>query len=249
MSLSGGKPSVVFKKNELRPRMNEYWCIPPKENADFTAHMENILDVYEMPYNPQIPAVCMDEKPYQILDNRLEPLPMRCGDIQKTDSEYIRKGTCSIFIFAEPLTGWRYASVQEWRTAEDRALEIKHLLTECYPCHEKIILVMDSLNTHALASLYKCFPAPEARSYAKRLEIHYTPKHGGWLNIAEIELNAMTRQCLARRFMDLETVRKEVSAWENMRNEDACKATWHFTADDARNKMASLYPKFSSAGE
>ena len=210
MSLSGGKPSVVLKKNELRPRMNEYWCIPPKENADFTAHMENILDVYEMPYNPQIPAVCMDEKPYQILDNRLEPLPMRCGDIQKTDSEYIRKGTCSIFIFAEPLTGWRYASVQERRTAEDRALEIKHLLTECYPCHEKIILVMDSLNTHALASLYKCFPAPEARSYAKRLEIHYTPKHGGWLNIAEIKLNAMTRQCLARRFMDLETVRKEV---------------------------------------
>ena len=229
--------------------MNEYWCIPPKGNADFIAHMEDILDVYEMPYNPQIPVVCMDEKPYQMLDNRLEPQPMRCGDIQKTDSEYIRKGTCSIFIFVEPLSGWRYASVQERRTAEDWALEIKHLLTECYPCHEKIILVMDNLNTHALASLYKCFPAPEARSFAKRLEIHYTPKHGSWLNIAETGLNAMTRQCLARRFMELETVRKEVSAWENMRNEDACKVTWHFTADDARNKLASLYPKFSSSEE
>ena len=108
---------------------------------------------------------------------------------------------------------------------------------------------MDNLNTHALASLYKCFPAPEARSFAKRLEIHYTPKHGSWLNIAETGLNAMTRQCLARRFMELETVRKEVSAWENMRNEDACKVTWHFTADDARNKLASLYPKFSSSEE
>ena len=118
-----------------------------------------------------------------------------------------------------------------------RACEIKHLLTECCPSHEKIILVMDNLNTHVLASLYKCFPAPEARSYAKRLEIHYTPKHGNWLNIAEIELNAMTRQCLARRLMDLETVRQEVSAWENMRNEDACKVTWHFTADDARRHI------------
>lgn len=229
--------------------MNEYWCIPPKENADFIAHMEDILDVYEMPYNPEIPVVCMDEKPYQMLDNCLEPLPVRPGDIQKTDSEYIRKGTCSIFVFVEPLSGWRYASVQEHRTAEDWALEIKRLLTECYPCHEKIILVMDNLNTHVPASLYKCFPAPEARSYAKRLEIHYTPKHGSWLNIAEIELNALTRQCLARRLMDLETVRQEVSAWENMRNEDACKVTWHFTAEDARNKLASLYPKFSSTEE
>ena len=130
--------------------MNEYWRIPPKENADFIAHMEDILDVYEMPYNPQIPVVCMDEKPYRMLDNRLEPLPMRCGDIQKTDSEYIRKGTCSIFIFVEPLSGWFYASVQERRTAEDWALEIKRLLTECYPHHEKIILAMDNLNTHAL---------------------------------------------------------------------------------------------------
>ncbi len=227
--------------------MNEYWCIPPKENADFIAHMEDILDVYEKPYDPEMPVICMDEKPYQMLEDPLEPLPVRPGGIKKTDSEYIRKGTCSIFIFVEPLSGWRYASVREQRTAEDWAAEIKYLLTECYPDHETVILVMDNLNTHVLASLYKCFPATEARSYAKRLEIHYTPKHGSWLNIAEIELNAMTRQCLARRLMDLETVRREVSAWENMRNEDACKVTWHFTAEDARNKLASLYPKFTQA--
>ena len=194
--------------------MNEYWCIPPKENADFIAHMEDILDVYEKPYDPEIPVICMDEKPYQMLDDPLEPLPVRPGDIKKTDSEYIRKGTCSIFILVEPLSGWRYASVREQRTAEDWAAEIKYLLTECYLDHEKVILVMDNLNTHVLASLYKCFPASEARSYAKRLEIHYTPKHGSWLNIAEIELNAMTRQCLARRLMNLETVRREVSAWK-----------------------------------
>lgn len=152
--------------------------------------------------------VCIDEKPYQMLDNRLEPLLMRCGDIQKTDSEYIRKGRCSIFIFVESLSGWRYASVQERRTAEDWALEIKRLLTECYPHHEKIILVMDNLNTHVLASLYKCFLAPEARSYAKRLG-------------------------------------KEVSAWENMRNEDAYTVTWHFRADDARNKPPIKYSFFN----
>ncbi len=119
MSLSGAKQSAVFKKNELRPHRNEYWCIPPKENADFIAHMEDILDVYEMPYNPQIPVVCMDEKPYQMLGDCLEPLSARPGAIQKTDSEYIRKGTCSIFIFVEPLSGWRYTSVREHRTAED----------------------------------------------------------------------------------------------------------------------------------
>lgn len=229
--------------------MNEYWCIPQKENPDFIARMEDILEVYEKPYDPEIPVICMDEKPYQMLGERLEPLPVRPGDIQKTDCEYIREGTCSIFIFVEPLTGWRHASVREHRTAADWAFEIKYLLTECYPDKEKVILVMDNLNTHTLASLYKCFPAPEARSYAKRLEIHFTPVHGSWLNIAEIELNAMSRQCLARRIMDIDTVRKEIGAWEEMRNEEGCTVTWHFTADDARNKLTSLYPKFTREAE
>lgn len=225
--------------------MNEYWCIPPKENAEFVACMEDVLDIYEMPYNSQIPVICMDEKPYQMLGNVLQPLPVRPGDIQKTDAEYIRQGTCSIFIFVEPLGGWRHTSVREHRTAIDWAEEIKYLLTECYPEASKIILVLDNLNTHAISSLYKRFPAHEARSYAKRLEIHYTPKHGSWLNIAEIELNVMTRQCLLRRLDDIECVRKELSSWEINRNANMNNVQWHFTSENARIKLLSLYPKFN----
>ena len=161
--------------------MNDYGCIPPKESAEFVANMEDILDIYEMPYNPELPVVCMDEKPYQCLGDVREALPLRAGDN---------------LIFTEPLRGWRHSNVRKTRTALDWTEEIKYLLTECYPDHSKIILIMDNLNTHVIASLYKKYPAREARSYAKRLEIHYTPKHGSWLNIAEIELNVMTRQCL-----------------------------------------------------
>ncbi len=144
--------------------MNDYWCIPPKENAEFVAAMEDILDIYEMPYNPVPPVVCMDGKPSQCLGETREPLPMRPGDAQKTNSEYVREGTCSIFIFTEPLRGWRYSHVRKTRTALDWAEEIQCLLTECYPSHQKIILVMDNLNTHVIASLYKKYPAQEARS-------------------------------------------------------------------------------------
>lgn len=229
--------------------MNAYWCIPPKQNADFVAHMEDVLDIYEMPYNPVVPVICMDEKPYQLLDHCLDPLPIRPGDFQKTDSEYMRKGTCSIFIFTEPLAGWRHTSVRTQRRAVDWAEEIKYLLTECYPQTEKLILVMDNLNTHVIGSLYKRFPASEARSYVRRLEIHYTPKHGSWLNIAEIELNVMTRQCLSRRLADISTVSTELASWENTRNKEANKVIWHFTSDNARNKRNSLYPKFDSTAE
>lgn len=229
--------------------MNDYWCIPPKENAEFVANMEDILDIYEMPYNPQPPVVCMDEKPYQCLGEIHEPLPMRPGDNQKIDSEYTREGTCSIFIFTEPLRGWRHSHVRKTRTALDWAEEIKYLLTEFYPNHQKIILVMDNLNTHVLGSLYKKYPAQEARSYAKRLEIHYTPKHGSWLNIAEIELNVMTRQCLARRLDSIPKIQQELAAWEKMRNEDCGKVIWHFTTPQARTKLISLYPKCESTGE
>lgn len=144
--------------------------------------MEDILDIYEMPYNPATPVVCMDEKPYQLLGETREPLPMRPGDTQKVDSEYIRNGTCSIFVFVEPLGGVRHVSVREHRTAIDWAEEIRYLVDISYPDCNKIILVMDNLNTHALSSLYKAFPAPEARRIARRLEIHYTPKHGSWLH-------------------------------------------------------------------
>lgn len=207
--------------------------------------MEDILDIYEMPYNPAVPVVCMDEKPYQLLGEAREPLPMRPGDTQKIDCEYVRNGTCSIFVFVEPLGGIRHVSVRQHRTALDWAEEIKYLVDVCYPDRDRIVLVMDNLNTHALSSLYKAFPAPEARRIAKKLEIHYTPKHGSWLDIAEIELNVMTRQCLSRRIDDIGLLRQELAAWERDRNDHTACIHWHFTTHDARTKLLSLYPKFS----
>ena len=180
--------------------------------------MEDVLDIYEMPYEPAVPVVCMDEKPYQLLGEARAPLPMRPGNTQKTDSEYVRNGNCSIFVFVEPLGGVRHVSVREHRTAADWAEEIKYLVDTSYPDKQKIILVMDNLNTHAIASLYKTFPAQEARRIARKLEIHYTPKHGSWLDMAEIELNVMTRQCLSRRIADIDELRRELAAWETDRN-------------------------------
>ena len=226
--------------------MNDYWCIPSKEDADFVACMEDVLDVYELPYNPMRPVVCMDEKPYQLLGDAREPLPMRPGNDRKTDSEYVRKGTCSIFAFVEPLGGKHHASVHEHRTAIDWALEIRYLADEMYPDAEKIILVMDNLNTHKPASLYKAFPPAEARRIIKRLEIHYTPKHGSWLDMAEIELNVMSRQCLDRRIETIDLLRTELSAWETERNQNNSKIQWHFQSGNAREKLISLYPKIIS---
>lgn len=204
--------------------------------------MEDVLDVYERPYNPMRPVVCMDEKPYQLVGDAREPLPMRPGDDRKIDSEYIRNGTCSIFAFVEPLGGKHHISVHEHRTATDWAEEIKYLSDEMYPEAEKIILVMDNLNTHKPASLYKAFPPAEARRIIKRLEIHYTPKHGSWLDMAEIELNVMTRQCLSRRIETINRLRRELSAWETERNQSKSKIKWHFQTGDAREKLISLYP-------
>ena len=208
--------------------------------------MEDVLDVYEMPYNPSIPVVCMDEKPYQLLGEAREPLPMRPGDTQKIDCEYIRNGTVSIFAFVEPLGGKHHVSVREHRTAIDWAEEIKYLSDVMYPDAEKIILVMDNLNTHKASSLYKAYPAEEARRIYRKLEIHYTPKHGSWLNIAEIELNVMSRQCLSRRMEDIKRLRMELGAWELVRNDSAATVNWQFTSCDARIKLQSLYPSFTS---
>jgi hypothetical protein len=212
-----------FKKNKLRPHKNDYWCIPSKEDAEFVACMEDVLDVYELPYNSKRPVVCMDEKPYQLLGDARKSLPMRPGDNAKIDSEYIRNGTCSIFVFVEPLGGMHHVSVHEHRKATDWAKEIKYLSDVMFPDAEKIILVMDNLNTHKPASLYKTFPPAEARRIIKRLEIHYTPKHGSWLDMAEIELNVMTRQCLSRRIETIERLRKELSSWKEERNKSKAK--------------------------
>ena len=205
--------------------------------------MEDVLDIYETPYNNNRPVVCMDEKPYQLLGEAREELPVRCGDTRKIDYEYIRNGTCSIFAFVEPLGGKHHVSIREHRTAVDWAEEIKYLVDEMYPDVEKIILVMDNLNTHKPSSLYKKYPPQEARRILKKLEIHYTPKHGSWLNIAEIELNVMTKQCLSRRLDNIDILRSELSAWETERNNNHAVVNWHFNNDDARIKLVSLYPK------
>jgi hypothetical protein len=211
--------------------------------------MEDVLDVYELPYNENRPVVCMDEKPYQLLGEVREPLPLRPGGHEKADSEYIHNGTCSIFVFTQPLGGIRHVSVRERRTAVDWALEIKYLSDVMYPEAQKIVLVMDNLNTHKPASLYKAFSPEEARRIPKRLELHYTPKHGSWLDIAEIELNVMTRQCLSRRVEDIESLRRELGEWETWRNGSIAGIKWQFTTKGARTKLSSLYPKFDIKDE
>jgi len=204
--------------------------------------MEDILDTYCLPYDKNIPLVCMDEKPYQLLDETLKPLPMKRGRLKRIDYEYVRNGTCSIFVFSEPLAGWRKTSVRERRTKKDWAEEIYELLTVRYPDTAKIRLVLDNLNTHTIGSLYETYPPEVASKLAKRLEIHYTPVHGSWLNIAEIELSVMERQCLKRRIPDIEILRTELEAWHTARNENQKSVDWQFTTNDARIKLKRLYP-------
>ena len=205
--------------------------------------MEDILEVYALPYDEDIPLVCMDEQPYQLLDEKLQPVPMRPSNIRKEDYEYIRKGTCSIFIFTEPLAGWRHVHVSARRTKKDWAQQVYELLYLHYPEARRIRLVMDNLNTHSISSLYETFPPDIALAMAKRLEIHYTPKHGSWLNIAEIELSTMTKQCLGRRIPDMQRLQKELSAWERARNASSKSVDWHFNTETARDKLKWLYPK------
>lgn len=219
------------------------WCIPPEQNGDFVAKMEDILDVYTTPYDENCPVICLDEKPYQLLDERRKPLPMKQGTPIKIDNEYERMGTCSIFVMTEPLKGWYHANAREHRTAIDFAHEIDWLLNESpYRSVPKIKLVQDNLNTHAISSLYKAFPAAKAREMAKRLEIHYTPKHGSWLNIAEITISVLSKQCIDRRIPSLEKLNKEIAAWENASNASQKKVDWQFTTEAARIKLRNLYP-------
>jgi len=220
------------------------WCIPPKQNAAFVANMEDILAVYARPYNADYPVVCMDEKPYQLLDESHAPIPMsESNHIEKYDCEYERKGTCSIFIFTEPLRGWRHAEALARRTKKDWAHQIKWLLDEEYPTEKKVVAVMDNLNTHTIASLYEAFPPEEAFRLAERLEIHYTPKHGSWLNIAEIELSSMSTQCLDRkRIPTIEELNGELAAWHTDINKKQKGVVWQFTTNDARVKLRHLYP-------
>ena len=241
-NLSRATIGRVMQRNELKPHLNSYWCIPPKEDAEFVASMEDILDVYQLPYDPKRPVWCMDEKPYQLLDESRQPLPMRPGDTEKIDYEYVRHGTVSVFCFIQPHTGRIEHFVEPTRTAVDWAEKIKILVDALEPDAEKIILVMDNLNTHSIASLYKAFPPEEARRIAKKLEIHYTPKHGSWLDIAEIAINIMTRECLGRRIPDMETLCKELRAWNDSYSKNPAPINWQFKASDSRIKLKKLYP-------
>jgi len=208
--------------------------------------MEDVLDLYQQQHCNVYPVICMDEKPYQLLDETRSPIPMKPGRPERRDGEYVRNGTCSIFVFTEPLAGWRHVAVRERRTRVDWANQVRELLEVHYPRSKKIRLVMDNLNTHDTASLYEAFTPDVARSLAKRLEIHYTPKHGSWLNIAEIELSVMTKQCLDRRLSSIESLRLELTEWETTRNKIQKGVDWQFTTDDARIKLKRLYPQFKS---
>jgi hypothetical protein len=224
--------------------LSKQWCIPPCDDAvfAFVAAMEDVLDLYCLPYDERYPVICLDEKPYQLLDNILAPIPMKPGKPAKIDYEYKRCGTCSIFVLNEPLTGWTYTNTRDRRTAIDFAHEIKKLLTVYYPNAIKIRLVLDNLNTHVAASLYKAFPAKEARAYLRRLELHYTPKHGSWLNMAEISISLIARQCINRRIENIEKLNNELLAWSAEYNKNRTPINWQFTSEDARIKLRRLYP-------
>ena len=205
--------------------------------------MEDLLEVYVRPYDPNFPVVCMDESSVQLIGEVHAPVPAAPGHPELIDDEYVRNGVASIFLEVEPLGGRRQVKITERRTRIDWAIFVKEMLTERYSNADKVVLVMDNLNTHNMASLYTAFPPDEARRLAERLEIHYTPKHGSWLNIAEIELSVLKRQCLAGRIPCIEKMRSEVAAWNDDRNNRQTKVDWQFRTDDARIKLKRLYPK------
>ena len=219
--------------------------IPPKANAAFVAAMEDVLEVYQRPHDPNRPLVCLDETSKQLTRETRRPLPGKPGRAARFDYEYERAGVTSLFMLSAPLEGWRHVAVRARRTAVDYAHVLRDLADTHFPDAEKIVLVQDNLNTHRPVSLYKAFPPAEARRVAERVEWHYTPKHGSWLNIAECELSILARQCLRRRIPDQSSLQTEVSAWTSNRNAENTKTNWHFTTDDARTKLAQLYPQIT----
>jgi hypothetical protein len=220
--------------------------LPEGPSAEFVAAMEDVLEVYHRPYDPQRPVVCLDECSKQLIGEVRTPLPPQPGRIAKYDSEYERRGTANLFMAVEPLAGKRKVCVTDRRTRVDWARFIRLLLTAVYPEAAVVVLVMDNLNTHGVASLYEAFAPEVARALAARLEIHYTPKHGSWLNMAETELSVLSRQCLDRRIASQEILVREVAAWEHRRDEYSVRIDWRFTTADARIKLKRLYPSFQA---
>lgn len=207
--------------------------------------MEELLDLYAEPSDPQRPVVCFDEKPYQLVGETRQPLPRQPGQPQRFDYEYQRQGTANLFIVFQPLAGWRHVAVSERRAKLDFAGQMQALVDEHFPDAEQIRVVLDNLNTHTPAALYEAFVPAEARRILRKLEFHYTPKHGSWLNMVEIELSVLARQCLHRRLPDRATLQLEVSAWEQWRNAEQATVEWRFTTADARAKLKRLYPSGS----
>jgi transposase len=204
--------------------------------------MEDVLELYEKPYEEQYPVVCVDERPCQLLDDLQPPLPPQAGQVARYDYQYERHGSCNLFVAFQPLAGWREIQLTQRRSAEDFAHWLKYLVDVLFPLAVTIRLVIDNLNIHTPAALYQTFPASQARRILQKIEWHYTPKHGSWLNMVEIELSVLARQCLNRRLPNLETLQQEVAAWQQQRNAQRATVNWRFTASDARLKLERLYP-------
>ena len=225
-------------------RKIEYWVIPPESDAEFVAGMEEVLDTYAQAYDASCPVICMDEQPVQFLKETRTPIPATAKHAKRVDYEYERAGTANIFMFTEPLAGWREASVRATKTKVDWAVEMARLLEGRYAACERVILVCDNLNTHTKGAFYEAFEAERARNLVRRIEFRHTPKHGSWLNIAENELSSLTRQCLSRRrFPDIATLEQETSAWSTDANSRQRGVDWQMKVDDARTKLKSVYPK------
>ena len=229
----------------MTKRKIEYWVIPPEADAEFVANMEEVLETYAKPYDPRNPVVCMDEQPVQLIGETRVSIPATKDHPERVDYEYERKGTASIFMFAEPLSAFRQATARPQRTKVDWALEVAHLLDIRYGECETVTLVSDNLNTHTKGAFYEAFPPNQAREYVRRLKFVHTPKHGSWLNVAECELSCLTSQCLAgRRIGELDVLQSEIRTWSQKTNARQRGVDWQFKIDDARTKLKKLYPTF-----
>lgn len=231
----------------MTKRMIEYWVIPPDQNAEFVACMEEVLETYAKPYDSEHPVICMDEQPVQLLSETRVPIEATADHPKRVDYEYERNGTASIFMFAEPLSGFRQVTARLQRTKVDWALEVAQLLDTRYADCQQVTLVLDNLNTHTKGAFYEAFTPERARAYIKKINFVYTPKHGSWLNIAECELSCMTSQCIrGRRIGNLSQLQNEIKAWANATNEKQRGVDWQFKIDDARTKLKRLYPKIKA---
>lgn len=236
------------KKNDLKPWLNQYWVLPKAGDADFVCAMEDVLEVYQRPPDEKRPLVTLDEASKQLVADVTPPVPMQPGQPARRDYEYERCGTANLFMLFAPLIGWRHVKVTNRRTLVDFAHVLRDLSDVHFPDAEKIVLVMDNLNTHKRSTLYRAFPPDEARRLYERFEIHHTPKHGSWLNMAECELSVLGRQCLARRIDNYDGLAREVAAWQTKRNAAQTEMDWQFRTPDARIKLKRLYPALAPVG-